>query len=186
LFSINHCRYIASCYVRYVVSNLSNVAFASLWAGMPCWIISFLAVRASYSFSMWRSSLTKEYMYKLQTWWKMTASVCVCMYACVNVQSSVYSLVVQCQRRLDYIMKSGAKRGLKLPTVDEITQSLVSCMLLTNLFCHLYSRFVSVFHRVFLGVVFILSIEHWRWPLDKASFPVATRVQLVYKARALM
>ena len=44
---------------------------------------------------------------------------------CVALQSKLHPFVVQCQRRLDYIMKSGAKRGLKLPSVEEITQSLV-------------------------------------------------------------
>ena len=41
------------------------------------------------------------------------------------LQTELHPLAVQCQRRLDYIVKSGAKRGLKLPTIDEITQSLV-------------------------------------------------------------
>ena len=50
--------------------------------------------------------------------------------SCV-LQSELQSLIVQCQRRLDYVIKSGAKRGLKQPTVDEVTQSLVrvpACM----------------------------------------------------------
>ena len=46
--------------------------------------------------------------------------------SCVALQASLHLVAAQCQRRLDYITKSGAKRGVKLPTIDEITQSLVS------------------------------------------------------------
>jgi len=49
------------------------------------------------------------------------------------LQAVVSRCAVQCQRRLDYITKSGAKRGRRQPTIDEITQSLVSSMLLIKM-----------------------------------------------------
>jgi len=48
------------------------------------------------------------------------------VFAAVLLQKTLSRFAVECQKRLDCITKSGAKRGLRQPTLDEITQSLVT------------------------------------------------------------
>jgi len=55
-------------------------------------------------------------------------AVVVIVLCCVVQQLTpvLGHVVLECQKRLDYVTRSGEKRGHKPPTLDEITQSLVS------------------------------------------------------------
>jgi len=59
----------------------------------------------------------------------------------VPFQAVLSRFAARCQKRLDCITRSGPKRGLKQPTLDEITQSLVS-----RVFFARYSLMALLFH----------------------------------------
>jgi len=50
----------------------------------------------------------------------------------VAVQSVIYEYCTSCQKRLQWIVQVGAKRGLRKPNMDEVRQAKVSQSLFTE------------------------------------------------------
>jgi len=47
-------------------------------------------------------------------------------YTAVAVQSVIYEYCASCQKRLQWIVQVGAKRGLRKPNMDEVRQAKVT------------------------------------------------------------
>jgi len=57
-----------------------------------------------------------QYLALSKAWWS-----CSCC-----MQSLVYEYCTSCQKRLQWIVQVGAKRGLRKPNIDEVRQAKVS------------------------------------------------------------